>query len=1266
MSKRLNFILCTLLLFFSFSGFQAAHAVTYTSVANGDWNSAATWSGGVIPDGNLTGDIVTINHRVNYPETLGDLLINNGLLAVNKILVLNNVNLTMGNTAGKVNITNGLIILTNKNFDNTLGIVTFSNGAVQLCNGNYTVGNNAQAQTKGTNGYVFSKNGNIVRSNPGVFTNTIKWCSDAGVGTGLHAENCSIARPPFGDCLNESHYIGLNTAIKKWDTSINLFKTYSGLMDYKVIGNSELKETNSTSNCKLANTSSATLTLPTGAKVKAAYLYWYAMEKNDSDAPILVATSNSVPATFLASSLTVNASRSTSSAVEFPSGSGKYIRYGGRFADVTALLATNPNGTYTVDVTGGASENACPKSQENARAWSLVVVYEDPDITAANRIYIYDGMVGFVNSSITVPVTGYGIPPLRPAGGMTTIAIQGDPGISGEFLNTSDTTFPNYPSDFANSSAGAALDIDILTGNFIAGSTNMNLSAGSNGDVILLSNIVVSAPSEMDFSDGPATYGNAVHGIPLTTPILYLGGTPPDDDVNSETSPEADWDDGNGADDEGGITLPTGEWEKNKTENLPIAVTGTGFLSVWIDWNNDGDFDDADEQIAIGRSVTTGTVDLSVLVPATAKGGDHIVRARVCSVASECNTPGGFANDGEAEDYIIPVKICTDFVGDVSEVAPALPPQITTGSKTFVASRTPTLNQVEGHVKAYTYNDVGVVSTTAEWDAATLMDVTNRTNNLYSTDTAGASILFNNLDDAAFAPATLPVATIKSYTIDPSFGSPDYLAGRRNGSFLGPISRGNSLDLVTQAINQSRFLDDPSYRTFYNNTVKDRSEKVLVTSDDGFLYAFNQTDGELSWGWMPRTLVKELTYFDKFQSNLFMRGSLEIIDAKDAASDYATYVAGSYKNGLGHYVLKLTSNPPSTTPNLAGTLDSVVWDEDRSSSFATSPNRGEMGFFSDLPATGVPNTYAVYVLTTGSNVSTLVIRNLITAATTEIPLNFNATSTPFIMPDFANLNAPAKKTLYLGDSNGNIRRAALLATNGTLNTIATLQTALQSATFPGNLGAAEPILFLAASVSSDGNYYMRAQSETSLTVLKYNTPTTNWLKVWTTSYVGKTGTWDSTGTAFTEDTSGPPTDLDKDGKLDDVTAAGIQSLPADAKITDAAQIVANSVILPVSVPISSEFCYGDAYLNLYQLPNGKIPLEDTFTNGGMPLVRKNYYLGFGVATRVKISDIPKTNKTKIIGGSDQRPDNSTKPDEGLEVDDRGLTGVRGWKELGRE
>ena len=113
------------------------------------------------------------------------------------------------------------------------------------------------------------------------------------------------------------------------------------------------------------------------------------------------------------------------------------------------------------------------------------------------------------------------------------------------------------------------------------------------------------------------------------------------------------------------------------------------------------------------------------------------------------------------------------------------------------------------------------------------------------------------------------------------------------------MSRGNDVALLTQMNNIGQYLTDSAYRTFYTNTISSRTERILVSSDDGFIYAFNQSNGQLNWGWMPRTLVGELKDYTSFQSQLYMRGTVDVIDAKDASGNYATYVVGSYKDGLG-------------------------------------------------------------------------------------------------------------------------------------------------------------------------------------------------------------------------------------------------------------------------------------------------------------------------------------------------------------------------------
>ncbi len=1044
-------------------------------------------------------------------------------------------------------------------------------------------------------------------------------------------------------------------------TSVNLHQKFTGNINYSVIGASELQETGGYWNCTGTDNNSATLSHPASATVKAAYLYWYVMESNNTDDTIpYIAISNTAPVTFpgAGSAINISSTRNFNETVPEPVSGGTYS-YAGRFVDISLQVKalSNASGTYRVDVQGGASTSACAYAQENVRGWNIIVVYEDSTtITNPYSINIYDGMVGFLDSSISVPVSGYEVLASPTAGSLTVVSIQGDLTIPGEYMASTDPVFPGFPSDYANGNPGPALDIDTVNGNFTAGSTSMTLNAGSDGDLILLTNIVLRIPDALaitiinDYGDAAASYGDAIHTIP-TSPILYLGSTVPDDESSSQSTVNADGDDNNDTDDEDGITSPSTPWVTNSSESLSVDIMGNGYLNAWIDWNLDGDFTDAGEQISNESPVSTGTVNLSVAIPVNATNGDLPARFRLCSTAGDCNTPTGQATDGEVEDYLISVVSCTSLSGDVSETAAAIPFQVASGDKVFVASNSP-LPSIAGHLKAYSVQANGSIGTTVAWDAATLMDTTKREAGLYSTNVSGTKVLFNSnsFDDAAFSSSGSPtVAKIKEYTITPSIDSGVYLAGRASGSWLGPMSRGNDVALLTQMNNMGQFLTDSAYRSFYNGTISSRSEKILVSSDDGFLYAFDQSTGQLSWGWMPRTLAAELKNYSSFQSQGYMRGTVDIIDAKDSSGNYATYVIGSYKDGLGQYALKLNSS---------GGLGSVVWDQDYSGSYSSAPNHGEKDYFRD----GSELTYVTYVVTNSSNQSTVVLREITTAATnTEVAVTFNATSTPYVIQDFGDSNGPAAKTLYLGDESGNIQRTALLD-SGSLETAANLKSALEGSSV-GNLNASEPILFLGASSSNTGGqYYLRAQSEFRLTLLDYNSSTTNWDKRWT-SYVGGAGSWDASN-IYTADNSGVPTDVDNDGFFTNVTANGIQSLPADARITDAAQIVANNVILPVSVQTAGS-CFGKAYFYLYNLTNGVFP-DNKLMNLDSSKITTNIALGYGDPSRVSIADMPSTEYMLGYGLTDQNKDNDVEINEPFRINDRISTGIRGWKERRQE
>ncbi len=152
-----------------------------------------------------------------------------------------------------------------------------------------------------------------------------------------------------------------------------------------------------------------------------------------------------------------------------------------------------------------------------------------------------------------------------------------------------------------------------------------------------------------DVGDAPASYGNPTH----TITGIRLGASV-DADGSLLNNATATGDDTNNTDDEDGVTLtpllPTGE-----TTIVPVDIQNAGgFLNVWFDWNADGDFVDAGEQMVTNQAVAVGTTNLNIAVPLTAIIGPTFARFRVCTnntALDNCSTPRGTVQSGEVEDY---------------------------------------------------------------------------------------------------------------------------------------------------------------------------------------------------------------------------------------------------------------------------------------------------------------------------------------------------------------------------------------------------------------------------------------------------------------------------------------------------------------------------------------------------------------------------------------------------------------------------------------
>ena len=120
--------------------------------------------------------------------------------------------------------------------------------------------------------------------------------------------------------------------------------------------------------------------------------------------------------------------------------------------------------------------------------------------------------------------------------------------------------------------------------------------------------------------------------------------------------------DADGSDEDGvvdtGDFIVVGQTGASVTVNVQNAPSGA-LLDGWMDFNADGDWDDAGEQIFASTSVGNGNNALTFNVPVTAVVGTTYARLRLSTAGGLGVT--GSAADGEVEDYEIEISAQADF-----------------------------------------------------------------------------------------------------------------------------------------------------------------------------------------------------------------------------------------------------------------------------------------------------------------------------------------------------------------------------------------------------------------------------------------------------------------------------------------------------------------------------------------------------------------------------------------------------------------------------
>ena len=167
-----------------------------------------------------------------------------------------------------------------------------------------------------------------------------------------------------------------------------------------------------------------------------------------------------------------------------------------------------------------------------------------------------------------------------------------------------------------------------------------------------------------DHGDADASYpvvranGGAAHTFDGVT---YLGNNVLVE-LDAQPSTNADGDDNaagdtDGGDDEDGVTF-TSALEAGSTATVDIVASVAAPLSAWIDFNNDGDWDDADEQIFTDEPLAAGNNSLSFTIPAAATVGNTYARFRISPQSGL--TPTGIVGGGEVEDYQLTIAQASD------------------------------------------------------------------------------------------------------------------------------------------------------------------------------------------------------------------------------------------------------------------------------------------------------------------------------------------------------------------------------------------------------------------------------------------------------------------------------------------------------------------------------------------------------------------------------------------------------------------------------
>jgi ELWxxDGT repeat protein len=162
---------------------------------------------------------------------------------------------------------------------------------------------------------------------------------------------------------------------------------------------------------------------------------------------------------------------------------------------------------------------------------------------------------------------------------------------------------------------------------------------------------------EYDFGDAPDTYGTRLSSDGPRHRLgggLYLGFSV-DSEADGAPSSLANLDDTTGSADEDAATSPP-RLVQGAMNPVTLIASGTGYLDLWLDANQDGQFSHPEEHFTLGESVllSQGENTFHWMLPANALVGVTYARLRYSTGGGLL--PTGEAQSGEVEDHRLVIR----------------------------------------------------------------------------------------------------------------------------------------------------------------------------------------------------------------------------------------------------------------------------------------------------------------------------------------------------------------------------------------------------------------------------------------------------------------------------------------------------------------------------------------------------------------------------------------------------------------------------------